>query len=208
MKIAQKSLIIFLTVLLTALSVQAESLFLMGVSQSNFVIEPKSLYSSVRAKAVGDLITVVMEESVNMQDNLTYNTDRKSNTTNNFTDLINSVLPGKIITDKVNNFGGGNKVESSTKNNRALAFKDNITAQVVQQLPNGNLVIQGKKTLVNANERVDLLLSGVVDPRWINDTGQVSSRNVANLQFALNGKGSVTRAGGEGVINRMIRYLF
>ena len=67
---------------------------------------------------------------------------------------------------------------------------------------------KAKKTLVNGQERVDFLISGVVDPRFINQNGQVNSRNVANLQFALAGKGSVTRAGNEGIINRAVRYLF
>ena len=89
-----------------------------------------------------------------------------------------------------------------------MTVTDAVTVQVVQLLPNGNLMVQGKKTLVNGNERVDLLISGVVDPRWINDVGEVNSQNVANLQFALAGKGSVSRGGNEGIINRFIKYLF
>ena len=75
-------------------------------------------------------------------------------------------------------------------------------------LPNGNLMVQGKKTLVNGAERVDLLVSGVVDPRFIDQKGQVYSKNVANFQFALAGKGAVSRAGNEGIINRAVKYLF
>ena len=89
-----------------------------------------------------------------------------------------------------------------------MGVTDYVTVQVVQLLPNGNLMVQGKKTILNGTERVDFLVSGVVDPRWIDENGEVSSRNVANLQFALAGKGSVTRAGNEGFINRAVRYLF
>ena len=75
-------------------------------------------------------------------------------------------------------------------------------------LSNGNMMIQGKKTLVNNNERVDLIVTGVVDPRWIDQNGQISSTKVANLQFALSGRGSLSRGQNEGVINRVIKYLF
>ena len=51
-------------------------------------------------------------------------------------------------------------------------------------------------------------MSGVVDPRFIDQKGQVYSRNVANFQFALAGKGTVSRAGHEGIINRSVKYLF
>ena len=69
-------------------------------------------------------------------------------------------------------------------------------------------MVQGKKTLVNNNERVDLIVTGVVDPRWIDQNGQISSTKVANLQFALSGRGSLSRGQNEGVINRVIKYLF
>ena len=85
---------------------------------------------------------------------------------------------------------------------------DRIACQVVQQLPNGNLSVQGKKTLVNGNEIVDFIVTGVVDPRWLNVDGEIYSYNVSNLQFALSGRGAVSRSLNEGIFNRFIKYLF
>lgn len=186
---------------------QAESLYVMGASQS-FYSEPKSLFGGVRARSVGDLVTIVLSESINFNDSLNYTADRSSNTVDNFTNFINKILPGTPLNNQFNNFGGSNTVDSTTSNQRTMGITDYVTVQVVQLLPNGNLMVQGKKTLVNGQERVDFLISGVVDPRFIHQNGQVNSRNVANLQFALAGKGSVTRAGNEGIINRAVRYLF
>lgn len=188
-------------------AVQAESLYVLGTSQSYYA-EPKSLYGSVRARSVGDLVTIILNETINFNDSLTYSSDRSSVTEDSFTGFLNKILPGKPLNDQFNQFGGSNTVSSSTANQRGMTVTDAVTVQVVQLLPNGNLMVQGKKTLVNGNERVDLLISGVVDPRWINDVGEVSSQNVANLQFALAGKGSVSRGGNEGIINRFIKYLF
>lgn len=186
---------------------QAESLYVLGTSQSYYA-EPKSLYGSVRARSVGDLVTIILNETINFNDSLTYSSDRSSVTEDSFTGFLNKILPGKPLNDQFNQFGGSNTVSSSTANQRGMTVNDAVTVQVVQLLPNGNLMVQGKKTLVNGNERVDLLISGVVDPRWINDVGEVNSQNVANLQFALAGKGSVSRGGNEGIINRFIKYLF
>ena len=186
---------------------KSESLYVLGASQS-FYAEPKSLYGSVRARSVGDLVTIVMNETITVNDSLNYSADRSSNTVDNFTNFINKILPGTPLNNQFNNFGGSNTVESTTSNQRSMGVTDYVTVQVVQLLPNGNLMVQGKKTILNGTERVDFLVSGVVDPRWIDQNGEVSSRNVANLQFALAGKGSVTRAGNEGFINRAVRYLF
>lgn len=188
-------------------TVKAESLFVLGTSTS-FYSEPKSLFGGVRARSVGDIVTIVLSENINFNDSLNYTSDRSSNTVDNFTNFINKILPGTPLNNQFNNFGGSNSVESTTANNRTMGINDSVTVQVVQMLPNGNLMVQGKKTLVNGAERVDLLVSGVVDPRFIDQKGQVYSKNVANFQFALAGKGAVSRAGNEGIINRAVKYLF
>lgn len=208
MKNLGKGFLILIAMMLVMQAAQAESLFVLGASQSFYAAEPKSLYGSVRARSVGDLVTIILSERVTFSDSLNYAAERSSNTVDNFTTFINKLLPGVPLNNQFNNFGGSNQVDSQTSNERSLNVSDYVTVQVVQLLPNGNLMVQGKKTLLNGNERVDLLVSGVVDPRWINDTGQVSSRNVANLQFALAGKGSISRGSNEGIFNRVIRYLF
>ncbi len=197
----------FLMVLTGIQTAKSESLYVLGASQS-FYAEPKSLFGSVRARSVGDLVTIVLNETITVNDSLNYTADRSSNTVDNFTNFLNKILPGTPLNNQFNNFGGSNTVESTTSNQRSMGVTDYVTVQVVQLLPNGNLMVQGKKTILNGTERVDFLVSGVVDPRWIDENGEVSSRNVANLQFALAGKGSVTRAGNEGFINRAVRYLF
>ena len=55
---------------------------------------------------------------------------------------------------------------------------------------------------------MDFIVTGVVDPRWINSNGQISSYNVANLQFALSGRGAISRQQNEGIFNRIVKYLF
>ena len=205
-----RKLLIALIAITTAMSLynnaQAESLFALSTSQ-NYNATPKSLFAGVRAMGIGDLISIKIEESLTTTDTMAYNSDKSSNTVDNFTTYIKNWLPFYKL-DPANNFGGQNTVENSANTSRNLAFGDTISTQVVQMSSNGNMMVQGKKTLVNNNERVDLIVTGVVDPRWIDQNGQISSTKVANLQFALSGRGSISRGQNEGVINRVIKYLF
>lgn len=196
--------LIAITIINTFNTVQAESLFTLSATQQS---APKSLFAGVRAMAIGDLVSIVVEEQLNSTDTMSYNSDRSSNTVDNFTTVLKSWLPFYNV-DSPNNYGGQNTVESSANAQRVLSFGDTISAQVVQMLSNGNLMVQGKKTLVNNNERVDLIVTGIVDPRWINSSGEISSTKVANLQFALSGRGSLSRGQNEGIVNRLIKYLF
>ncbi len=194
-------------VLISTISASAESLFSLSATQSS-IIEPKALYSSVRARNVGDLVSIVLEETATSSDSGSYSTSKDSNLAQNVTKFF-KVLKKNTLTEALDAANdGGLTVANTTAVSRTMSFTDTITAQVVQVLPNGNLLVQGKKSLVQQNERLDLIVSGVVDPKWINQSGEVSSNHVANLQFAMSGAGTVSRGQNEGIINRAIRTVF
>lgn len=202
----KKIFITLILILTTALCVNAESLFTLGASQS-YSGAPKPLYSGVRAMSIGDLVSIILDEQITSTDNLSFSSTRESVTVDNFTNVLKDLF-GLGFLKSTNNYGGSNEVSSGTNNSRTMSFGNTIAAQVVQMQPNGNLVLQGKKTLVSGNERMDLIVTGIVDPRWINPSGEVYSSNIANLQFALSGRGSTSRNQNEGIFNRIIRYLF
>ena len=185
---------------------QAESLFSLNASQ-NALIEPKALYSSVRARGVGDLVSIVIDEAPTMSDIGSYSTQKSSSLAENFTKAFNTIFKTSFK-DALNGTEGDLNVSGSTQLTRGLTLSDTVVAQVVQVLPNGNLLVQGKKSLVNQNERLDLIISGIVDPKWINQTGEIKSSHVANLQFAMNGAGTVSRGQNEGILDKAIRTIF
>ena len=187
-------------------AVQAESLFTLGAAQ-NYQGVPRSLFGGVQAHQIGDLISIRMAENISVNDSLTYSSAKSSTTTDSFTSFLKDWFHLSGL-KSAGGYGGSNEVSNSAGGARALTMGDRIACQVVQQLPNGNLAVQGKKTLVNGNERVDFIVTGVVDPRWLNVDGEIFSYNVSNLQFALSGRGSVSRSQNEGIFNRFIRYLF
>jgi len=198
--------LIALLTFITIPSANAESLFALGAAQ-NYQGTPRSLFGGVQAHQIGDLISIRMSESVSVNDNLTYSSKKESKTTDSFTAFLKEWLHLSFMKGS-DGYGGSNEVSSSGQGQRALSMGDRIACQVVQQLPNGNLAVQGKKTLVNGNERVDFIVTGVVDPRWLNVDGEIYSYNVSNLQFALSGRGAVSRSQNEGIFNRFIKYLF
>lgn len=202
-----KSLITILALTSISMCVKAESLFTLGASQT-YAPVPKSLFGGVQARSVGDLISIIMDETVKVTNKVTYNSDKETTTTDNFSKFFNTVLGRHLINDNLGSFGGTNQEKNSADQSNQITFGDKIAVQVVQQMPNGNLVVQGKKTLVSGSERSELIVTGVVDPRWITADGQIYSKYVANLQFAMSGRGSISRSGNEGIINKFIKYLF
>jgi len=203
-----KKLLVSTLILMSMLAVptvQAESLFTLGATQ-HYQGVPRSLFGGVQARQIGDLISIIMDENISLNDNLTYSAEKSSVTQDTFTSFLNKWFG--VSLKGSDGFGGSNEVSNSAVGSRAMKLGDKIACQVVQQLPNGNLSVQGKKTIVNGNERMDFIVTGVVDPRWLNVDGEIYSYNVSNLQFALSGRGSISRSQNEGIFNRFIKYLF
>lgn len=201
----KKILMTLLIIMISTVSVNAESLFTLGATQ-NYQGVPRSLFGGVQAHQIGDLISIIMEENISLSDNLSYSSEKSSTTEDTFTSFINKWFG--LSLKGSDGFGGSNEVSNSATGARAMKLGDKIAVQVVQQLPNGNLAVQGKKTIVNGNERMDFIVTGVIDPRWLNVDGEIYSYNVSNLQFALSGRGSISRSQNEGIFNRFVRYLF
>jgi flagellar L-ring protein precursor FlgH len=206
----RKSKILTTLIILTVLNtpVYAESLFRAGITQESFPVVPRSLFSGVKAKGIGDLVTVVISETLTSSDDLKLDISKDSTTTDNFRGLLNTLLPGKPVPAGIDGFGGSHTTSNQSTIDRKKKIADTVTAQVVQVLPNGNLVIQGKKTQINQGEKVDVILSGIIDPRLLSTSGSINSSQVANLQLAVVGKGTVSRSDSEGTVNKVIRYLF
>ena len=203
-----KRVLVSILILMSMLAVpvvQAESLFTLGATQ-HYQGVPRSLFGGVQARQIGDLISIIMDENISLNDNLTYSAEKSSVTQDTFTSFLNKWFG--VSLKGSDGFGGSNEVSNSAVGSRAMKLGDKIACQVVQQLPNGNLSVQGKKTIVNGNERMDFIITGVVDPRWLNVDGEVYSYNVSNLQFALSGRGSISRSQNEGIFNRFVKYLF
>lgn len=199
------SLILIMCLMLTG-TVYAESLFSLNASQQGNYVEPKPLFGSVRARGVGDLVTILISETPTITDKASYQTEKNSNLMENIAQTVNRIFETDL--KSASGMTGSIDVKGGTNTQRQLGFKDSVAVQVVQVMPNGNLLVQGKKTLVSQNERIDLLVSGMVDPRWINQAGQINSKNVANLQYAATGAGTVSRGQNEGFFTRFFRMIF
>lgn len=189
-------------------AVYSESLYRASSQDNIYISQPKSLFGTVRAKNIGDIVTIKINESVATSDSSSYSNSDASSVTDNFRALWNKILPINLIPSGINGFGGSSTVNKKAGSTRATTLKDTITAQVVQVLPNGNLLVQGKKTAVNAKERIEVVISGIVDPRLLDGQGSIDSTLVANFQVAVTGKGDVSASATESPIIKYIRYLF
>ena len=162
----------------------------------------RSLISDRRAKGVGDILTVIIVESASAT--LKANTD-----TQKATDLKAGPGIGPIYKMlKEVSFSGDMKSGAAGSTGRSSSLLAKITVTVTRVLPNGNLEIQGNREVETNKERQVLRLSGVVRPEDIGADNTILSSFIADANITLHGRGDIAERQREGVVTRLLRWLF
>jgi flagellar L-ring protein precursor FlgH len=160
----------------------------------------RPLFETIRARAVGDLITVQIQENTTARQRSNSSVNREGKVDASIASLpfvTSPVVPRAKIGASSSNDASA-KGESGSDN----VFTGTITATVVDVLPNGNLVIAGEKQ-VGVNQTVDSLrFSGIVDPRFIRPGNTIVSTQVADVRVEFRGRGDIDRAMTVGWLQR------
>lgn len=171
-----------------------------------------NLFQDFRARNVGDVLTVVISEKTSATKEATTSTSRDSSM-----ELAISKLLGVPLNMKMTNFLGTGKafspeVESdyaadfdgSGKTKRSGSFNATITVRVVEVLPNGNLVVEGKKESLLNNELQYIVLSGIVRPADISTDNTILSTYVSDARLEYSGKGILSDEQKPGWLRRAL----
>jgi len=154
----------------------------------------KSLFSDHRAMQKGDILTVRILESATASGEATTSTSKK----NSFSGILSKFFGLNLHGH--NELSGKDEIsfEGKGKTNRSDKLMTTITVKVVDVLPNGNLVIQGRRELVINNEHRYIILKGIVRPEDISYNNEVLSTQIADAEVIYKGKGVIARKQGPG----------
>ncbi|MGB3724267.1 MAG: flagellar basal body L-ring protein FlgH [Glaciecola sp.] len=157
-----------------------------------------SLYSDVKARRVGDIITVTLSENTNASKSAGSSSSKASTLdVNPIVGLgANPLRIGKetiqLGMDSSNDFSG----DASASQSNSLS--GNISVTVVEVLPNQNLIIRGEKWLTLNNGDEYIRLTGVIRPADVAPTNEIESTKIANARIQYSGTGSFARAQEKG----------
>ncbi len=165
------------------------------------------IFADLKARRIGDILTVAIYEKASASKEATTSTGRDSSASAGLTNLfgleaeiakINSAIdPGKLInTSYVNGFKGSG---ATTRKEDLVAT---LTARVVEVLANGNLRIAGSKTVTVNREDQLIQLTGEVRPADISAGNIVDSKHVLDARIVYTGKGVISDKQGQGWLVR------
>lgn len=161
------------------------------------------LYGSSTASQVGDVLTIVFNESTTSEQS------GKGKLKNTFKTGADQ---GVGLLEKFIGLGlsGGETTDVETTTSQKHSLKSTMSAVVTEVLPNGQLMIQGEKNLEVNHENQKVVVSGIVRVRDIGPDNTVQSSKIGDLKARVNGlpiDRSVKRRRG-GVIRWVWQLLF
>ena len=155
----------------------------------------RTFFKDLRAGRVGDIVTVVI--AINDSGNLSNATSRaRSSTENdNLTNIFGfqSSLPTTLKNSLPNllNLDGKSSSNGAGSIARQEQINVRLAAIIIQVLPNGNLVLQGKQEMRVNFEVRDLQITGIIRPEDISPQNTVNYDSIAEARIAYGGRGQI-----------------
>lgn len=170
-----------------------------------------NMFADLQARRVGDLLTIVIRENTEVENKDerkgNKNTDiggifqfNGSTSGNGGTNTAAASLDSNTTSKRIFNGKSEYSVES--------ALQDRITVQVLDVLPNGGLVVGGKRRRIVSGEIKTLVASGVVRPFDIRSDNTVESPFVANLELAFHGEGPESSFSNQGWLGKVTNKIW
>ena len=180
------------------------------------------LFMDMRAREVGDLITVTISETPTAKLDANTKTSRDSSIEAGITNLLGYMkaleaknkmgVPDTSTSrlDRTSMFKANFKPSFDGKgsSDRSGSVIASITARVVQVLPNANLRITGRREIRVNNETQYITISGIIRPEDISQDNVIQSTYIADARIEYSGKGVIADKQKPGWLMRILDNIW
>ncbi|HCR97104.1 MULTISPECIES: flagellar basal body L-ring protein FlgH [Halomonas] len=157
------------------------------------------LFEDRRPRAMGDILTIVLDEQVSASKNARTNASRNGSASLDLAqlpDVLDTLAEYGFDIAGASDFNGGGGAQANN------SFTGTITVSVLEVMNNGNLRVRGEKQ-IGINQGTEFIrFSGVVNPRTITTQNTVPSTQVADARIEYVGDGYINEAQHMGWLQR------
>lgn len=167
------------------------------------------LFSDIRAREEGDIVTVAIYESSSANHEAETSTQRGSSASadlssvfgleNNIATINDSINPTSLV-----GAGYDTTFDGSGSTSREENLQATLTTRIVRIMPDGNLKIQGNKRITINNEDQIIRLTGIVRPEDITAHNMIDSKYVLNANIDYQGSGVISDKQKPGWLMRLM----
>lgn len=161
----------------------------------------RAFFEDQRARRVGDILTVLVDitDKAELENATNRNRDNEENSSipyiGGWQTKLQKLLRSKGLDDSLDPFALANsdsKSEGGGEIDREEKITTKVAAVVVQVLPNGNMVIEGRQEVRVNFEKRELIVAGVVRPEDITAHNTIPVAKIAEARISYGGKGQIS----------------
>jgi flagellar L-ring protein precursor FlgH len=169
------------------------------------------LFQDSRARRVGDILQIVIQDTTGVKNNDLRKMDRSSSASGVF-NFKGDSSGGKMSRTGAVDFNASGTATRDFSGAAAVTinrqFTDRISVAVIDVQPNGNLIVEGTKRITVDREQRLIRISGIVRPTDLLLDNSVLSQQVANFQITYIGKGPEYRFANQNYVGRLMNWLW
>ncbi len=188
---------------------QGDSLFTRQVADRGTLISEDKMHFQV-----GDVITVLVRESIDARADSLLDTEKKSEVSAQSPESENSSVTGgggwvDINPAKLPNLGidvdNKHEADGTTRRRNQVVFT--VACTVTRVMPNGNVELQGEKRVTVNRDDSLIKLTGMARTRDVTAQNTIDSNQLANAQIELKGQGPLWNNQRRGLLTRFLDWF-
>ncbi len=179
--------------------------FTIKVFGTNNFGQTQSLFTDIKANQIGDILTVLIFEQRRARQQAKVKAEKET---------VSSIKggPGVGSLRFIPIFGASGE-NSSTFDSKGESFRDGtfsakMSVTVIAVKENGDLIIQGSRTIGLSGDRETMNLTGIVRQKDISPNNTIDSYLIADAEISYVGKGETSAALRPGFFTRFINWIF
>jgi len=169
-----------------------------------------TMFTDPKARNVGDLVMVLVQENASATRSLGTKKSRKSKHKSSLAGLFGlekSILPNFNPELAMNSSNDKSFVGSGeTTNSDSLIA--NVTAVVTDVYPNGNMKIIGRREVTINQQPQELTFTGIIRPSDISANNTIISAQVAQAKISYGSGGSLAAMSDEGWLGQTLDWIW
>ncbi len=181
-----------------------------------------NLFEDRKARRLNDLVTINVVENLSGSGKADTDTSRESTLDFELTNFLGmnkdfnlhnvfglkDLFKGENVFEPSISSTSKSKHKGAGDTNREGTLIATVTAKVIEVMPNGNLILEGRKELTINDEKQILVLSGMVRPDDISSDNTVVSSKIADAQVYYVGDGVIQEKQSPGWMVRTLDYIW
>jgi flagellar L-ring protein FlgH len=169
-----------------------------------------SIYTEKRARRVGDVITVMIEENTaaSQAAGSQYNKNASVALGAGSGFLGAGSYGGGVLNSPSQiGIGASSAAQGQGTSSRSTTVTGEMTAKILSVLPNGNYLIDGSRYVEVNDEKQTIEVTGEIRADDISKENTVSSQRIANAKIKFTGTGPASEVAKPGILTRILSWL-